>query len=126
MRSTYLKRWDSLAKIGMHFARHDAMSCRDVSFQSTLLQISKFSRHRHHPITCLFVDTKHRYSNTGTPCRNLCYIIHELLNCCSPTFLAFKIENDAEMLRKSVQSSNILSDEFRGTMVIIEDCERPI
>lgn len=74
-------------------------------------------------LTCFLVDAQLRDTRTRAPRCQLSHLIHQ--HCQGIVFLA-QSQDCAQMLWQTLQSSDILANEFRRAVVVIDDCEDSI
>ena len=74
-------------------------------------------------LTCSFVDAEHGDAGAGTPGRQFRHLIHQ---CVKRIFLLPQAQEHTEMLRQSAEDLDILLNQLRCAVVIVDDGQNSI
>lgn len=100
------------------------MQGRDTRFENTWYKFSIVPCYNAvEDITCLFIDAELWNSRTSAPGSQLGHFVHQ-----SRWGIVFstELQDNTEMVRKALQSADILANEFGGAVVVVDDSEDTI
>ena len=97
------------------------MSCRNIGLQDTFCVSAYRYLNRAMDHTRPFIYAEHRNTHARTPCRYLCHLIHQSLQACRATLLAFQLYNHTQMLGYPAEILHVLSNKLRSSVMVIEN-----
>lgn len=122
------------AEVGMHFLRDVAVGAFEVAFEDAC-GVSGFA-FLMRLLGCLLrvvgmrtgplVDAEHGDSNTGTPGRDLGYIVDQAFQPRASSLLLFEFENHAEVFGEPAEAFHVLSDVLGRSVMVAKYRENAV